>query len=94
MKLLAGLPEWESRVATANHSQMSVNYPIVIGNRSSFEKRYGGIVFLPMTYFPDREGKVIGQELGKQPQRLRGAHKKVPGSGSGRAKSEITTDHS
>jgi hypothetical protein len=23
----------------------------VIGNTSSFEKRYGGVIFLPMTFF-------------------------------------------
>jgi peroxiredoxin len=46
--------------------EMNVNYPIVIGNISSFEKRYGGVIFLPMTYFLDREGKVIARELGVQ----------------------------
>jgi hypothetical protein len=53
----------------------------VIGNTSSFEKRYGGVIFLPMTFFLDREGKVIAREIGVQkPQRLRGAHKKILGS--------------
>lgn len=44
--------------------EMNVNYPIVIGNTSSFEKRYGGVIFLPMTFFLDREGKVIAREIG------------------------------
>jgi hypothetical protein len=44
--------------------EMNVNYPIMIGNRSSFEKRYGGVVFLPMTYFLDRDGKDIAREVG------------------------------
>jgi len=44
--------------------EMSVNYPIVIGNTSSFEKRYGGVIFLPMTFFLDREGKVVAREIG------------------------------
>jgi peroxiredoxin len=46
--------------------EMNVNYPIVIGNTSSFEKRYGGVIFLPMTFFLDREGKVIAREIGVQ----------------------------
>lgn len=45
---------------------MNVNYPIVIGNTSSFEKRYGGVIFLPMTFFLDRKGKVIAREIGVQ----------------------------
>jgi peroxiredoxin len=40
--------------------EMNVNYPIVIGNTSSFEKRYGGVIFL------DREGKVVAREIGVQ----------------------------
>ena len=46
--------------------EMNVNYPIVIGNISSFEKRYGGVIFLPMTFFLDREGKVVAREIGVQ----------------------------
>ena len=46
--------------------EMNVNYPIVIGDTSSFEKRYGGVIFLPMTFFLDREGKVIAREIGVQ----------------------------
>jgi len=46
--------------------EMNVNYPIVIGNTSSFEKRYGGVLFLPMTFFLDREGKVIARKIGVQ----------------------------
>ena len=45
--------------------EMKVNYPIVIGTRS-FEKRYGGVILLPMTFFLDREGKVIAREIGVQ----------------------------
>jgi hypothetical protein len=46
--------------------EMNVNYPIVIGNISSFEKRYDGVIFLPMTFFLDREGKVVALEIGVQ----------------------------
>jgi peroxiredoxin len=46
--------------------EMNVNYPIVIGDTSSFEQRYGGVIFLPMTFFLDREGKVIAREIGVQ----------------------------
>jgi cytochrome c biogenesis protein CcmG/thiol:disulfide interchange protein DsbE len=47
--------------------EMNVDYPIVIGNTSSLERRYGGVIFLPMTFFL------------------------VPRSGTGSAKSEVTT---
>jgi peroxiredoxin len=46
--------------------EMNVNYPMVIGNTSSFEKRYGGVIFLPMTFFLDREGNVVAREIGVQ----------------------------
>lgn len=45
--------------------EMNVNYPIVIGS-PSFEKRYGGVIVLPMTFFLDREGKVVAREIGVQ----------------------------
>jgi len=45
---------------------MNVNYPVVLGKTSSFEKQYKGMVFLPMTFFLDREGKVIAREIGVQ----------------------------
>jgi cytidylate kinase len=45
---------------------MNVNYPIVVGDSSWFEKRYGGTIFLPTTLFLDREGKVIAREIGVQ----------------------------
>ena len=50
--------------------EMNVNYPIVIGNTSSFEKRYGGVIFLPMTCFLDREGKVVAREIGVQGRKV------------------------
>jgi thiol-disulfide isomerase/thioredoxin len=50
--------------------EMNVNYPIVIGNTSSFEKRYGGVFFLPMTFFLDRDGKVVAREIGVQGRKV------------------------
>lgn len=50
--------------------EMNVNYPIVIGNTSSFEKRYGGVIFLPMTFFLDRDGKVVAREIGVQGRKV------------------------
>jgi peroxiredoxin len=55
-------------------SEMNVNYPIVIGTRSSFEKRYGGVIFLPMTFFLDREGTVIAREIGVQSRNVYVGH--------------------
>ena len=46
--------------------EMNVNYPIVIDKISSFEKRYGGVIFMPMTFFLDRKGKVVAREIGVQ----------------------------
>jgi peroxiredoxin len=58
------LDEYASAEDVSDYArEMNVNYPIVIGNISSFEKRYGGVIFLPMTFFLDREGKVV-RELG------------------------------
>jgi peroxiredoxin len=50
--------------------EMNVNYPIVIGNTSSFEKRYGGVFFLPMTLFLDRDGKVVAREIGVEGRKV------------------------
>jgi peroxiredoxin len=59
------LDEYASTEDISNYArEMNVNYPIVIGDRSSFEKRYGGVIFLPMTFFLDREGRVIAREIG------------------------------
>jgi peroxiredoxin len=59
------LDEYASAEDVSDYArEMNVNYPIVIGNISSFEKRYGGVIFLPMTFFLDREGKVVARELG------------------------------
>jgi len=44
--------------------EMNVNYPIVIGKTSSFEKQYRGVFFMPMTLVIDREGRVIAREIG------------------------------
>jgi len=54
--------------------EMNVNYPSVIGKTSSFEKRYGGVIFLPMTFFLDREGKVIAREIGVQSRNVSVEH--------------------
>jgi hypothetical protein len=50
--------------------EMNVNDPVTTGNRSSFEKRYGGVIFLPITYFLDRDGKDIAREVGLENRSL------------------------
>lgn len=61
------LDEDASPVDISNYArEMNVNYPLVVGDRSWFEKRYGGTIFLPTTFFLDREGKVIAREIGVQ----------------------------
>jgi thiol-disulfide isomerase/thioredoxin len=44
---------------------MNVNYPILIGNKS-VEKSYDGVIILPISFFLDRDGKVIAREFGLQ----------------------------
>jgi len=43
--------------------EMSVNYPIVIGNRLLLKRATAATIFLPITFFLDREGKVIAREI-------------------------------
>jgi len=42
---------------------MGVNYPILIG-KESVGDAYGGVQFLPTTYFIGRDGKVVAHEFG------------------------------
>jgi hypothetical protein len=45
-----------------------------------------------MTFFLDREGNVVAREIGVQSRNLYVEHiSKVPGSGTGSAKSEVNT---
>ena len=44
-------------------TEMGVNYPILIGNKS-VEKSYGGLSLLPTTFFLDRDGKIVTREFG------------------------------
>ena len=43
--------------------KMNVNYPIVIG-KESVGDQYGGIPYLPSTFYIDRDGKVIDRIFG------------------------------
>jgi len=43
--------------------EMNVNYTILIGNHSVSD-RYGGLRFLPQTFFIDRDGNIESQTLG------------------------------
>ncbi len=45
--------------------KMSINYPIVLG-KESVEQSYGGVGVLPVTFFVDRDGKLIAREFGLQ----------------------------
>ncbi|HEY7616039.1 MAG TPA: TlpA disulfide reductase family protein [Terriglobales bacterium] len=42
---------------------LGVNYPILIG-QESIEKDYGGVQFLPITLYIDREGKILEKVFG------------------------------
>ncbi len=43
--------------------QLSVNYPIVIGNEKVADA-YGGIVAIPTTFVIDRQGRIVSQHMG------------------------------
>jgi peroxiredoxin len=43
--------------------QMGVNYPVLIG-KESVGDAYGGVEFLPTTFFIDRQGKVVDRVFG------------------------------
>jgi glutathione peroxidase-family protein len=43
--------------------EMGVNYPILIG-KEAVGDAYGGVQFLPSTFFIDRDGKVVDRVFG------------------------------
>jgi peroxiredoxin len=43
--------------------EMGINYPILIG-KEEVEQAYGGIQFLPVTVFVDRDGKIVAKVYG------------------------------
>ena len=43
--------------------ELGVNYPILIG-KEEVEQAYGGIQFLPVTVFVDRDGKIVDKVFG------------------------------
>jgi cytochrome c biogenesis protein CcmG/thiol:disulfide interchange protein DsbE len=43
--------------------KMGVNYPIAIG-KEAVGNQYGGIPYLPSTFYIDREGKVVDRVFG------------------------------
>jgi len=45
--------------------EMGVNYPILLG-KEAVGKSYGGVEFLPTTFFVDRDGKITDREFGLQ----------------------------
>src|SRR5882757_5805895 len=42
---------------------MGVNYPVLLG-KEEVEQAYGGISFLPVTVYVDRDGKVVDKVFG------------------------------
>ena len=43
--------------------KMGVNYPIVLG-KEAVGDQYGGLPYLPSTFYIDREGKVVDRVYG------------------------------
>jgi peroxiredoxin len=62
--------------------QMGVNYPIVVG-KDSVGDAYGGVQFLPATFYVGRDGKVVDKVFGlKGRGEIQDYIKKVLASGS------------
>jgi peroxiredoxin len=61
---------------------MKVNYPILIG-KDSVGDAYGGVQFLPETFYIDRDGKIIDKAFGlKGRGEIEDAIKKILGAGA------------
>ncbi|MGB6677947.1 MAG: TlpA disulfide reductase family protein [Terriglobales bacterium] len=61
---------------------MKVNYPILIG-KDTVGDAYGGVQFLPETFFIDRDGKVVDKVFGlKGRGEIEDAIKKILGAGA------------
>jgi len=59
-----------------------VNYPILIG-KDTVGDAYGGVQFLPETFFIDRDGKVVDKVFGlKGRGEIEDAIKKILGAGA------------
>jgi len=43
--------------------EMGVNYPVLLGKEAVGEE-YGGVEFLPTTFYLDRNGKVVSRVFG------------------------------
>lgn len=57
--------------------QMSVNYPILIG-KEAVGQAYGGVPFMPETFYIDRNGKIIENAFGlKSRSEIEGDMKKI-----------------
>jgi peroxiredoxin len=61
---------------------MKVNYPILIG-KDSVGDAYGGVQFLPETFYIDRDGKIVDKAFGlKGRGEIEDAIKKILGAGA------------
>jgi len=61
--------------------EMGVNYPVLIG-KEEVGDAYGGIPYLPVSFFIDRNGKVVDKVLGlKGRGEIEDSVKKILGSG-------------
>lgn len=61
--------------------EMGVNYPVLIG-KEEVGDAYGGVAYLPVTFFIDRNGKVVDKAVGlKGRGDIEDSVKKILGSG-------------
>ncbi len=78
--------------------EMGVNYPILIG-KEAVGDAYGGVQFLPSSFFIDRDGKVVDRIFGLRSRseiedQIKAALAQGGASGStGAIRQDVTTEH-
>jgi peroxiredoxin len=74
--------------------EMNVNYPLLIG-KESVGDAYGGVEFLPTTFFVDRQGKVVDRVFGLVSHSdIEDDVKKALGTGTPAARTSAASSHS
>ncbi len=57
------MDDTDPKEITAFTNKMGVNYPVVVG-KEAVGDQYGGIPYLPSTFYIDRDGKVVDRVYG------------------------------
>jgi len=87
---ILGVSEDDSSVGRAQIAkfgqQEKINYPLLMGS-DDVSRKYGGVEFLPTSYFVGRDGKVVAETAGLVPlAEVEANIKKALAAGAGRGK--------